>query len=509
MDQFDFRYLTTVVFTSIFGVFGIYHLLSFVVLKHRLLLYYFILILGLTLHWSLYFFLNGAFGGEFAVLADKASLTTAMITTSGLLLFTKSYLNITADNHPLLSKIYKVTQQIVVGLPVLHITNHLTAQIGWLNDFLVLMAAFMAMYAILLNIFSGIRLFRSHELNRYYLYSYTPILMAALLYIGTWFAKRYYDFDVNPILLTTSILVTFQLILFSLIIGFKYKAIEEQHMQMQVNANKRLEAEVAKQTADLQMAKKALEDQNEELEKINQLKNKLFSLLSHDVRAPLNNVVTIIELIQQDIEDSELKPITENLKNEISDKVSMVNDLLKWSYQQLDGVGMDKEECDLNKVLESIKDEFSRMAQDKNITIEMEVSQPTLVIDPTMLQVVLRNLTSNAIKFSDNGQKVVLWSQKQGEHIELGVKDFGMGMEKDWYQRLQNDKRPEIRKGTKGEKGTGFGLVIAKDFVEMNGGQLICESEMGKGTNFILRFPADSENTKSQTKTSNSPVHSL
>ena len=166
MDQFDFRYLTTVVFTSIFSVFGIYHLLSFVVLKHRLLLYYFILILGLTLHWSLYFFLNGAFGGEFAVLADKASLTTAMITTSGLLLFTKSYLNITADNHPLLSKIYKVTLQIVVGLPVLHIANHLTVQIGWLNDFLVLTAAFMAIYAILLNIFSGIRLFRSHELNR-------------------------------------------------------------------------------------------------------------------------------------------------------------------------------------------------------------------------------------------------------------------------------------------------------------------------------------------------------
>ena len=274
MDTLDFRYLTTIVFTSIFSVFGIYHLLSFLVLKHRLLLYYFILILGLTLHWSLYFFLNGAFGGEFAALADKASLTTAMITTLGLLLFTKSYLNISAEKHPLLSKIYKVTLQIVIALPVLQITNHLTAKIVWLNEFLVLMAAFMAMSSILLNIFSGIRLFRSHELNRYYLYSYAPILMAALLYIGTWFAKRYYEFDVNPILLTTSILVTFQLILFSLIIGFKYKAIEEQHMQMQINANKRLEAEVAKQTADLQVAKKVLEYQNEELEKIKQIKNK-------------------------------------------------------------------------------------------------------------------------------------------------------------------------------------------------------------------------------------------
>ena len=85
MDVFDFRYLTNLVFTSIFAAFGIYHLLSYLVLKHKILLDYLVLIWGITLHWSLYFFMNNSFGSEITAVADKISLTTAMITTFGLL----------------------------------------------------------------------------------------------------------------------------------------------------------------------------------------------------------------------------------------------------------------------------------------------------------------------------------------------------------------------------------------------------------------------------------------
>ena len=286
----------------------------------------------------------------------------------------------------------------------------------------------------------------------------------------------------------TSILVTVQLILFSLIIGFKYKAIESEHLNLQLNANQMLKNEVDKQTKNLQLAKKTLEDQNEELEKVNQLKNKLFSLLTHDVRAPLNNFIAIIELIQSNLTDRELQPILENLKNEISDKVSMVNGLLQWSHKQLDGMELDKSLCELKSIFSAIRHEFARMARDKDIDIELQVLHPTLLMDVNMLKVVLRNLVSNAIKFTRNGQKVILWSQSNATCVEIGVRDFGIGMQNDWLERLGHDDRPETRTGTQGEKGTGFGLVIAKDFVEMNGGILICESEIGKGTNFILRF---------------------
>lgn len=488
MDVLDFRYLTTIVFTAIFAVFGIYHLLSYLVLKHKILLYYFILILGLTSHWSLYFFINNSFGNEVSMIADKASLSTAMLTTFGLLMFTKNYLNVGKKDYPKLSRIYKTFTIVVICLPVLHIMNNLLTRIVWLNDFLVMFAAIMAMVSVILNIFSGFWLFNAKNFNRYYLYAYAPILLAAILYIGTWFLKRYFDFDANPILLASSVLVTLQLVLFSLLVGIKFKSIEDENLKIQAETNKMLRTEVEKQTKSLQIAKSTLEIQNEELEKVNKFKNKLFSLLTHDVRAPLNNVSVIIGMIEDDLVDDEMKQITERLKNEISDKIAMVNGLLQWSYKQLEGVKLNKKNCDLNLVLSSIKKEFERMAEDKKITIELNISHPELFIDENMLKVALRNLTSNAIKFSEKGQKIILWSQNNSGKIEIGVRDFGVGMNTDWYDRMESDGGPQTKRGTRGEKGTGFGLLIAKDFVEMNGGEIICESVINKGTNFILRF---------------------
>ena len=96
----EVRYISTIVFTAIFSVFGIYHLLSYLVLKHRILLYYSILIFGLTLHWSLYLFIEGRFGPDISQIAYHASLVTAMLTTFGLLKFTQNYLSIEKEEYP-------------------------------------------------------------------------------------------------------------------------------------------------------------------------------------------------------------------------------------------------------------------------------------------------------------------------------------------------------------------------------------------------------------------------
>lgn len=488
MDSMDFRFITIAVFAAVFGVFGIYHLLSYLILKHKILLYYFILILGLTLHWSLYFFIDDSFGKEVSKVADKASLTTAMLTTFGLLMFTKNYLNIGKEDFPMLAKTYGVFSLLVVCLPVMHLLNNLTIGSLWFNDLLVMLAAMTAMASVFLNIFSGIRLFNAQKFNRYYLYSYAPILLAAILYIGTWFLKRHFDFNPDPIILASSILVTLQLILFSLLVSFKFKSIEDENRKMQMETNKMLVSEVDRRTKDLQIANRALEDQNAELEKVNKLKNKLFSVLTHDVRAPLNNVNMVVEMIQDDLGDGEMKKIMGKLKTEISDKITMVNGLLQWSYKQLEGVQLNKKECDLDVVLTSIKQEFERIAKDKDLGIELNVNCQHLFVDESMLKVMLRNLTSNAIKFSEKGQRIVLWSLSNPDYIDIGVRDFGRGLDPDWFGKIESGGKPMTTKGTKGEKGTGFGLLITKDFVELNGGEIICESEIGKGTNFILRF---------------------
>jgi len=489
----DVRYVLTIVFTAIFGVFGIYHLTSFLILRYKILLYYFILILGQTLHTSLYLFIKSPLSGELSNFTQKVSVVTAMISTFGLLLFTKNYLNIRKSNYPKLSRIYKIFVIVIVGIPIVHLLNIFTIDNGGLGQIIMLTAAISSMTALFLNIFSGFRLYNAEKINKYYLFSCAPILLGALLYISSWFLKRYYTFDASPIVLVTSILVTLQLILFSIIISFKFKYIEDENLKIQLDANKMLTAEVDKQTKNLQVAKKELENQNVELETLNRLKNKLFALISHDVRGPLVNISVIIELIADDIVNKELRGVTKKLKNQIHDRISMINALLEWSYQQLEGVTLNKEYCNLEIVFNAIVVEFQQMAKAKGIAIELDISYPKLFIDRNMLKVILRNLTSNAIKFSSSGQKILLSSKITSDIIEIGVQDFGLGMDTNWNKKLRSGGRPKIKEGTKGEKGTGFGLLISKDFVEMNGGEMFCESEIGKGTTFVLRFKVSSK----------------
>jgi hypothetical protein len=165
MTEIDFTYLITSVFTAIFGVFGIYHLASFLILRHKILFYYCILILGLTFHWSWYLFALGPLGKD---ITGKASLITAMITTYGLLLFTKNYLNIRKGNHPKLSKSYTILKYIVACLPIPYVLNIFITKNEWLTNLFVMLAAISAMVSIFMNIFSGIRLYKEEKFNKYY-----------------------------------------------------------------------------------------------------------------------------------------------------------------------------------------------------------------------------------------------------------------------------------------------------------------------------------------------------
>ena len=485
MNSFDINYLIVSIFTAIFGVFGIYHLVSFLILRHRILYHYCIIIFGLTLHWSWSLFPEGYLP---EIVQEKGSLITAMITTFGFLLFTMNYLNIHRGNHPKISRSYTFLKYSSVLIPVLYVLNLLTFNIGWLHSSLVMSAAVIAMLTVLLNIFSGIRLFNDEKFNKYYLYAYAPMLLSSVIYISAWFIKDKYNVDRHLIVLISSILITLQLILFSILVSYKFKYIEKSNMRTQVETNKFLAFEVDKQTKDLQIAKENLESKNRELESVNSLKNKLFSLLTHDVRGPLHNISLLVKLLENQIEDSELKEISQSLKNELDDRIAMVSALLDWSYNQLEGIKLHKKDCDIQEIFKSIAKQYERSAKEKDVKLLFEIETPTLFIDENMFKVILRNLISNAIKFSTKNQNVILSSKKGPEGIEVGVQDFGVGMTTNWHKDLVKDCIPKTTLGTKGEQGTGFGLLIAKDFVEMNGGELFCTSKPNEGTHFVMRF---------------------
>ncbi|WP_405224675.1 ATP-binding protein [Dokdonia sp. Asnod1-B02] len=485
MNSFDINYLMVSIFTAIFGVFGIYHFVSYLILRHKILCHYCIIIFGLTLHWSWSLFPEGYLP---EVIQKNGSLISAMTTTFGFLLFTTNYLNIHRGNHPKISRSYTFLKYTTVLIPILFVLNILTLHIPWLHSSLVMSAAITALLSVLLNIFSGIRLFNEEKFNKYYLYAYSPMLLSSVIYISAWFLKDAYTVDKHFIVLITSILITLQLILFSILIGYKFKSIEDENIRTQVETNKILALEVDKQTKDLQIAKKDLESKNHELESVNSLKNKLFSLLTHDVRGPLHNIALLVNLLENQIEDNELKEISQSLKNELDDRIAMVSALLDWSYNQLEGIKLNKKDCDIQEIFTSIAKQYERSAKEKDVKLLFEIETPTLFIDENMFKVVLRNLISNAIKFSTKNQNVILSSKKCPDGIEIGVQDFGVGMTTSWHKNLVKDCIPKTTLGTKGEQGTGFGLLITKDFVEMNGGELFCTSKPNEGTHFVMRF---------------------
>ena len=485
MNSFDINYLMVSIFTAIFGVFGIYHFVSYLILRHKILCHYCIIIFGLTLHWSWSLFPEGYLP---EIIQKYGSLISAMTTTFGFLLFTMNYLNIHRGNHPKISRSYNFLKYTTVFISILYVLNILTIHIPWLHSSLVMSAAITALLSVLLNIFSGIRLFNEEKFNKYYLYAYSPMLLSSVIYISAWFLKDAYTVDKHFIVLITSILITLQLILFSILIGYKFKSIEDENIRTQVETNKILALEVDKQTKDLQIAKEDLESKNHELESVNSLKNKLFSLLTHDVRGPLHNISLLVNLLENQIEDNELKEISQSLKNELDDRIAMVSALLDWSYNQLEGIKLNKKDCDIQEIFTSIAKQFERSAKEKYVKLLFEIETPTLFIDENMFKVVLRNLISNAIKFSTKNQNVILSSKKGPDGIEIGVQDFGVGMIISWHKNLVKDCIPTTTLGTKGEQGTGFGLLITKDFVEMNGGELFCTSTPNEGTHFVMRF---------------------
>lgn len=479
--------IQTLIFTIIFGVFGLYHMLTYLVLRYKILLYYSILIFGLTAHWSLYF-IDKSVQLQSSSISQKISIVTAMITIIGMLLFTKSYLNIRTEKYRILNSIYINFVLIALIICTFHIINWSFFNNAFLQKSLSVIAALLALGAIVLNLISGVVLFKKKQLNKYYIYSSWPMIFSALLYTGGWLLKNTINIDKSNLILVTSILVVLQLLLFSVIIGFKFKLIEENNFKLQLEINEDLQSKVAARTEELEVARQSLEIKNADLEEINSIKNKLFSLLTHDVRTPLQNFESIIDLLESDLENDIKIELSNDLKIEISEKLKMVNDLLQWSYKQMEGVQVKKESSKLLEVFENTKAEFSRMAKEKNIEIIINTDSSSIYIDKNMLKVILRNIVSNALKFSPKNSTVLIWSLSSDKSVEIGVKDFGSGMKSDWFSDFLSNKRPSITLGTNGEKGTGFGLMITKDFVEMNGGEIFIDSNSKEGTTVRLLF---------------------
>lgn len=236
-----------------------------------------------------------------------------------------------------------------------------------------------------------------------------------------------------------------------------------------------------------------LDNKNSDLERTNENKDRLFSILAHDLRSPIASVISLCDLVKGDFHQyskDQLYNIIDKIHLSSATTYTLLNNLLEWAANQLIQAAPSPTSISALTLCENAIDEAYVSAETKNITIINTVHADDLIYaDTTMLSTCLRNILSNAIKFTPTSGCIYIRTRKMGYLIEISIKDTGIGMNKNTIEMLFTDKKNTATKGTNGEQGFGLGLTLCKELVEKNNGTIKARSEEGSGSEFIITLP--------------------
>jgi len=222
-------------------------------------------------------------------------------------------------------------------------------------------------------------------------------------------------------------------------------------------------------------------------------KDKLFSIIAHDLRSPFNSIIGFSELLIDNsddilLEDSEqyIKIINSAAKNTLI----LLDNLLNWAKSQTGQLSFKPEKILFSAVVQEIITLSKTIAKSKNITLECSCSDNLEIFaDVNMLNTVVRNLISNAIKFTNIGGHIKVSAELKQDHVEITISDNGIGINKEKCSELFSITSNTTTLGTADENGSGLGLVLCKEFIQKNNGDIWVESEENKGSNFIFSLP--------------------
>jgi PAS domain S-box-containing protein len=230
-----------------------------------------------------------------------------------------------------------------------------------------------------------------------------------------------------------------------------------------------------------------------ELEELNATKNKLLSIISHDLKGPFQGFLGVSDLLANEIESlnvSEIKTMALELNHSLQKQYHLLNEVLSWTKMQNNGFKYEPAKLNLRKEIASTINSLESSAIRKEICLVSEINKEQEVFaDPNMLQIVLRNLISNAVKFSYRGTEVKISAYNSASGVEICVADRGVGIDNDDMERLFDIKRRFSYDGTESEQGTGLGLIFCKEIMEKHEGYIKCKSEPGNGSVFCIFFP--------------------
>ncbi len=299
----------------------------------------------------------------------------------------------------------------------------------------------------------------------------------------------------NTEYLTAISIITALLILLVILLVLYYKRNTEKKnannlLQKQTQVIAETNEELNSLNEELTTQMDIVSSQNIELEKLNSLKNKFFSIVSHDLRGPINTLKMLLEFYREaDLNEEELKKTLARLEDSIYTTASFLDNLLEWSRSQLDGMVVNPDTVNLRMMISDNITLMNAQIKLKSIHVENEVAeQTTIFADPNMINTVIRNLLSNAIKFCATGDRIFFAAKVEGNEVICTISDNGPGINDIDKENLFNLAHT-ISTGTSGEKGYHIGLLLCKDMLSQNHGKIEVESEIDKGTTFYITLP--------------------
>ena len=241
----------------------------------------------------------------------------------------------------------------------------------------------------------------------------------------------------------------------------------------------------------------ALKESEKQLLRLNADKDRFISILGHDLRSPFTALIGLSDLLLENIRvysTDETEVLLNHLKDASTDTFALLEDLLAWTSSQSGKLPFNPQILDFSDICKNILESINTNALSKNITIKIStIKNISIFADNNMLKTVLRNLVSNAIKFTNNSGTININAEENSENVTISVSDNGIGIMPDKLIKLFDISHRQTTKGTEQESGTGLGLILCKEFVEKHGGKIWVESEVGKGSDFKFTLPIFTE----------------
>jgi signal transduction histidine kinase len=239
---------------------------------------------------------------------------------------------------------------------------------------------------------------------------------------------------------------------------------------------------------------KLLNINNDELVALNKMKDKFFSIISHDLKGPISSQLAGLKEISDSLESldgtNNLQDLTKETLSSTESTYQLLETLLTWSRSQSNKISFNPEPANVKMIVTQTLSVLSKNFKDKSIELKINIPEETEAkVDVSMFSTIIRNLVNNAIKFSNVNSKITVESKELSTEWQFSVEDEGVGMSKDTLDNLFNIGSVKTTLGTKNEQGTGLGLILVNEFVHKHNGKIWVESEEGKGTKISFTLP--------------------